>query len=53
MNQDSKKVSPFSAEGINQGLSKVGGLLKTKKFWVDDPWYVRCSTRCLLLPYPK
>ena len=35
MNQDSKKVSPFSAEGINQGLSKVGGLLKTKKFWVE------------------
>ncbi len=35
MNQDSKKVSPFSSEGINQGLSKVGGLLKTRKFWVE------------------
>ena len=35
MNQDSKKVSPFSSEGINQGLSKVGELLKTRKFWVE------------------
>ena len=35
MNQDSKKVSPFSSEGISQGLSKVGGLLKTRKFWVE------------------
>ncbi|MBF1384895.1 YitT family protein [Prevotella aurantiaca] len=35
MNQDSKKVSPFSAEGISNGLSLVGGLLKTKKFWVE------------------
>ena len=35
MNQISKKVNPFSAAAISNGLSKVGELLKTKKFWVE------------------
>ena len=35
MNQISKKVNPFSTAAISNGLSKVGELLKTKKFWVE------------------